>query len=539
MRILPKTRWQLIRLLLVIAVSFAFVSPRWWLTQGRAVRAFLITNRVRDQAGVLSLRDQWHFERFLQQIDDESGVDIRFLLVPSVNEDLVAFGVRQARAMGMGRDTDRRGLLFVYDVAQHRLRIEVGPQMEPVITDAFAGYLMREHVRSFFGTGNPSLGLRTTLFMVQHRLREAVLGRDYDPRVLQFIADSRRLAMGGGASADMRADPAGAFLNQARTSRHAIRTYFAPQPSPEAAFQRYLDWLARGNYATDVPLFTPLSQEYMATLTMTRGFNKHVLMMEYGQPYRVDQRGDLALLYFTTDPLLWPHFLRRTPQGWVIDMWAEVLNVRNYSGWWYTWALLDNGDDFATAFADRYAEYGGPLRVRGGDNRPLPVRAYPEIKLQPPPDPGDSLTHITVEEAATRIANTGRSLVVLYSTWSQYERAAMPLIASVAEGCRKAGWAVLAFNTDQEPRALWDLPGVLRQNKAPFAALNLTRWQPGRLSGGMAPLGIKVGAQWDAPILAVRDGTAGVLLQTEGVEGLVAGAPGLLAVCQKARHKPL
>jgi hypothetical protein len=229
----------------------------------------------------------------------------------------------------------------------------------------------------------------------------------------------------------MRADPGGAFLNQARTSQRAIRTYFSPQPTPEAAYQRYLEWLAQANYATDVPLFTPLSQEYMATLTMTRGFNEHVLMMEYGRPYQVDQRGDLALLYFTTDPLLWPHFLRRTRQGWVIDMWAEVLNVRNYSGFWYTWALLNNGDDFATAFPDRYASYGGPLRVRGGDNRPLPVRAYPEIQLQPPPDPADSLANLTVEEAASRIGNSGRSLVLLYGTWSQSERAAMPPIRSL------------------------------------------------------------------------------------------------------------
>jgi hypothetical protein len=58
----------------------------------------------------------------------------------------------------------------------------------------------------------------------------------------------------------------------------------------------------------------------------------------------------------------------------------------------------------------------------------------------------------------------------------------------------------------------------------------------------MAPLGIKVGATWDAPILAVRNGPAGVLVQTEGIEGMVAGADGLVSACEKAGasgQKPL
>ncbi len=541
MRIIPRTKWQWARLLLVVGGSFAFVSPQWWGAQTRYTLAMVSPNRVRDKAGVVSLADEWHFERLLQQIADESGVDIRFLLVPSVEEEkLESFSVRMARSMGVGQDLDRRGLLFVYDVASQRLRVEVGMQMEPIITDGFAGYLMREHVRSFFGTGNPSLGLRTTLFMVQHRLRESVLGREYDPAFSQFILDTRRLAVGGGASADMRLGQSAAFLNRERTSPGAIRAHFSPQPTPGAAYHRYLDWLVRGNYATDVPLFTPLSQEHMATLTMTSGWNEHVLMAEYGKPYQIDARGDLALLYFTTDPLLGPHFLRRTPQGWVMDMWAEILNVRRYSGWWYTWALLDTGDDFAITFADRYESWGGPLRVRGGDNRPLPVKAYPEIKLLPAPDPRDtlptsaSIPELTVEEAATRIGNSGRALVLIYGTWSQEARAYMPMLARLAAGCRMKGVDVLAFSTDQEPRALEQLPGVLEQSKAPFGPVRLTPWQSGALTRAMAPLGIKIPSQWYAPILAVRNRTAGVLVQTIGSEELIASAGRVLTACSGA-----
>jgi hypothetical protein len=530
MRLCPKRAywWRPLLLVAVILLAAFSWSPwRWWAAQVRYTLAPLLKNRVRDEAGVLGPGDERKFEIFLQQIDDESGVDVRFVLVPGIRgESLEDFSVRTARTMGIGRKSDRRGLLFVYDTTDHRLRLEVGATLEPIITDAFAGYLAREHVRSFFGTGNPSLGLRTTLFMVQHRLREAVIGLDYDPRVLTFIEDSRRLALGGGASADMRVDTARAFLNKKRGTSPEAQAYFTPQPSPEAAYARSLEWLARGGYETDVPLLTPASQEYMASLTMTRAYNDFMLMTEYGQPYRIDTRGDLALLYFTTNPLISPHFFRRTPQGWVLDVLAELQNTRNYSGFWYTWGLLESGDDFATTFADRYLDMGGVLRVAGGDNRPLPSRADPELTLWPAPDPGDSLVHVTVDEAASRIAGTtGRSVVLLY------EAAGLEELAQVAQRCHSAGAQVLAFDIDQDNRTLWALPSQLSYIRAPFTAVHLTPWPSGRLSAAMTPLGISVGLQWIPPIVAVRDGVNGVVAQTEGWDMLTTDVDRLVTAC--------
>jgi hypothetical protein len=40
--------------------------------------AFIIPNRQRERADVLSLGAEWRFERFLRQIEVESGVDVRF-----------------------------------------------------------------------------------------------------------------------------------------------------------------------------------------------------------------------------------------------------------------------------------------------------------------------------------------------------------------------------------------------------------------------------------------------------------------------------
>ncbi len=86
--------------------------------------------RVDDRARYLEAAGVPRVETYLQQMYDESGVDIRFLFIGSIPGTLEAFAVQQARAMGIGRAVDRRGVLFAYDVQRQQLRVEVGPKLE-------------------------------------------------------------------------------------------------------------------------------------------------------------------------------------------------------------------------------------------------------------------------------------------------------------------------------------------------------------------------------------------------------------------------
>lgn len=150
--------------------------------------------RVMDSVALL--RDPERFENYLRQVYDESNVDMRFLIVRSVEGSIEEYGRTAARHLGLGSGSGRRGLLFVYDAGGNRLRIEVGPRLEGIITDHFAGYLMHEHVRQFASGGDLRMGFRLMLFIVQRRIREAVLGDEYDPRAVDFVREPHRLATG-------------------------------------------------------------------------------------------------------------------------------------------------------------------------------------------------------------------------------------------------------------------------------------------------------------------------------------------------------
>jgi uncharacterized protein len=535
MRLFPKNKWRLLVTAGVpILLSFLIYPPRWWAAQVRIQGAFLFHSRVTDGIAALRFSDERRFEQFLQQIDDESGVDVRFLLVPRVDGgSLEEYSIRQARALGVGRDAGRRGLLFVYDSTAKRLRLEVGAQLEGVITDAFAGYLMREHVRSFFGAGNPRLGLLTTIMIVQHRLREGVLGEEFDPGFVEFIRDSRRLAVGGGASTNIQRDgKRSEFLNSIRPSSRATRLHFAPQPSPAAAYERYLEWLASGGYATDVPLFTSLSQGYLGSLLMTRGFHDFLVSYEYKEPFDIEVRDSLALLYFTSNPLVGPHFLRRTAQGWVLDIYAEILNTRNYAGGPYGWGMVDTGDDFTLTFADRIVEIGPILRIAGGDNRPLPVRASigsGTVAAEPPAKPVDRLT---VAELARRISSQADSdplMVILYYSQGRNSRAGFPRLVEIADGCKQAGGDVLALSIDDSPSSIRKLSSFLTQHRANFPAMHLQPWPSGHLAQALDPLGFQVD-MFGVPRVAVRKNRV-VLIQAEGHAQVAGLADQLVSAC--------
>jgi uncharacterized protein len=347
------------------------------------------SERVMDEAGFLTPQDDKEgMEGYLRGMNTESGVDIRFLYVPVVRGDIATYARDEARELGMGRDMNRRSMLFVFDVTNQRMRIEVGPELEGMFPDGFVGYLMREQTASVFRPGPRRQPIKATLNIIDYRLREAALGGTYNPKAVAYITDRTRLAAGAGATIRVRAGtdvrPSGP-----RALTDEERAHFGPQPTVADAFARYHEALHDGYLQPDLPLYTPQSQVRLRALTITEPFADFILLSEHGQGYKIVERGDLAILFFTTTPLVSAHLFRRTPEGWQLDLDADVRDTREFVGDPYTWSMMPSGDDYSRTFADLFADFGpglgkdrpgyrpGPrriLRPADGDNRPLPMR---------------------------------------------------------------------------------------------------------------------------------------------------------------------
>ena len=510
-------------LLVVLVADVLLVALLWPRLRGP-------TRRVDDRVGLIADREEAFYNQFLGNIQSESGIDIRIVLAPdSRGSTPEQFALATMRDLGIGRETGARGLLILYDTLARAMRVEVGPRLEGILPDAFAGYLMREHLDAFFKSGQRELGLRTTLYMLHWRIRMARLGEEYDPSFLEYMKDVRRVASGGGASG--RLAGVSRFINSSGDTTAAA--HFRPQATVEDAYRLHQEWLALGGGQWDVPLFTPGSRDYFRKLPLSPAFNAYILATEYGRRYVVDERGDLAMLYYIDDPFLSPKFFRRTPEGWQMDIVAEVANSREAAGFWYTWMLRVSGDDFSTTFADLYTPMPVPgvsdfYRVVGGDNRALTIRGTAgsvESELDASDMPhAESLTdgvpgveYITVRQAAQRIRGTRSkpAVVILYGIWNERTQAQLPEIVRVARTCRERGIEFLAFHTDPMPRAVRALPDTLARYGAPFPTVQLHRWRSGMLDKALGELGIQVGQSWAPPLAAVLNREGEVVWQAQ------------------------
>jgi len=357
-----------------------------------------------DEAGFIGDLEATRLNDYLGGMYDESGVDVRFIFASEIHGDLESYALQRARQLGVGRETDKRGLLFVYDVAGQRMRVEVGPGLEGIFPDGFVGFLMREQTAAFFAAGNAHLGLKSTLDVVNNRLREASLGGTYNSRAVAYIENSVRLAGGAGASSGPDAGR-GRDLRALRTgvAPPDVRARFGPQPTVAAAHSRYLDALHEGYLQPDLPLYTAGTQAVLRNFPIAPPFAQFILFSEYGQSFTIVERGDIAILFFTTTPLVSAHLFRRSPEGWQLDIASEIRDTREFMASAYTWTMVPSGDDYSLAFAHLYVDYGATrlpvgvgyrqtptrfLRPAHGDNRPLPTRI--RHALPPPLAPASS-----------------------------------------------------------------------------------------------------------------------------------------------------
>ena len=331
-----------------------------------------------DEAQVISGEGRKEFEEYLYWIVRESDIDIRIIFVkdtgPKSIEELALDKVHQLRVGG--RNREERGVLLLFDLKDKRLRIEIGYGLEAYFPDAFVSYLIHDHVRAFFSSDNYVLGLRLLLRLLHHRIREAVLGNEFDPTVVQAIRHHKFLSGGAGASARITASDKEAGLLRGALNE-TKQEHFSAQPSPEALYKKYLEWLIAQEFIPRLDIFTAESQDFLAGLPMTKAYFHYILMLEYGKQYRIDARGNVALLYFIDSPFACPHFLRKGENGWQLDMLAAVRNTTNRYGDVFVWDYRGVDDVYTKTFADKLVRIKGYIRIVGGDNRRLPLRADP------------------------------------------------------------------------------------------------------------------------------------------------------------------
>ncbi|WP_170245596.1 TPM domain-containing protein [Fodinibius salinus] len=335
-----------------------------------------VDNHIFDKAGIISTSDKPKFEWLLDLIQKESGIDIKCLFLKTIRHTTVEeVAVNKMDEYGIGgKGKKQRGILFLFVLDKQKLRIEVGYGLEAYLPDIFVGYLIRNHADAFFEASNPSLGLRLLIRILQHRIREAALNKKYDPSILENGVKLPHLSGGAGASKKVGTDGSDQpFMDDQYDNED--KKQFVATNTVKGTFNNYIAWLYGRKFDPDVDLFTKDSIPVLNNLPMTPAYFDYILMMVVGNQHKIIKREDLAILYFTDDPLATPLFFNKIDGKWRMNIVAEIRNSQNHVGGVYSWAFnTDSKGEFTTTFNDLLVNIRGYHRFKDGDNRELPVQ---------------------------------------------------------------------------------------------------------------------------------------------------------------------
>lgn len=114
-----------------------------------------LTGRVVDDAHVLSDQTKGDLDQKLAALEAKTSRQLIVVTLPSLQGyDIADYGYQLGRAWGIGQAKLNNGVLFIVAPNEHRVRIEVGYGLEPIITDALSEVIIQQAVLPKFRTGD-------------------------------------------------------------------------------------------------------------------------------------------------------------------------------------------------------------------------------------------------------------------------------------------------------------------------------------------------------------------------------------------------
>jgi uncharacterized protein len=119
-----------------------------------------LTGRVVDDAHVLSPQTQADLTTKLAALEQKTGAQLVVVTLPSLQGyEIEDYGYQLGRAWGIGQKGKDNGAVFIVAPTEHKVRIEVGYGLEPVLTDALSSVILQTQVLPKFRTGDVEGGV--------------------------------------------------------------------------------------------------------------------------------------------------------------------------------------------------------------------------------------------------------------------------------------------------------------------------------------------------------------------------------------------
>ncbi|HEX3917833.1 MAG TPA: TPM domain-containing protein, partial [Caulobacteraceae bacterium] len=114
-----------------------------------------LTGRVVDDAHVLSPATLTDLANKLAALEAKTGDQLVVVTLPDLQGyDIEDYGYQLGRAWQIGEKGKNNGVILIVVPSEHKVRIEVGYGLEPVLTDILSNVILQAQVLPKFRTGD-------------------------------------------------------------------------------------------------------------------------------------------------------------------------------------------------------------------------------------------------------------------------------------------------------------------------------------------------------------------------------------------------
>ncbi len=120
-----------------------------------------LTGRVVDQADIIPPTEEANLNIQLEQLEKTTGHQLVVATVDSLDgNDIADYGYRLGREWKIGNAEKDDGVVFLIAPNERRMNISVGYGLEPILTDALSGRIIRDVVTPKFKAGDLPGGIQ-------------------------------------------------------------------------------------------------------------------------------------------------------------------------------------------------------------------------------------------------------------------------------------------------------------------------------------------------------------------------------------------
>jgi uncharacterized protein len=120
----------------------------------------VLTSQITDEAGLINANDYTAIIETLKALEAKSTDQVAVVTLKSLQGyPIEDYGYQLGRAWGIGQKGKDNGVLLIVAPNEHKVRIEVGRGLEPVMTDAMSSLIIQNAILPEFRKGNFSAGI--------------------------------------------------------------------------------------------------------------------------------------------------------------------------------------------------------------------------------------------------------------------------------------------------------------------------------------------------------------------------------------------